>query len=183
MPANIINSDRTGRETRQGKEPPNKKPPLAREGVSFIYPGGALLSHTVTRAVPSALESLTSVFEMGTGGASPLKPPENLLSMSPTTTYHECLRKLDIINYGQAARSISTSKLNTSPCLHIWPINLVVSEGSSVSVSPLRGISYLEGGFPLRCFQRLSLPNLATQRCRWRDNWYTIGSSIPVLSY
>jgi len=50
-------------------------------------------------------------------------------------------------------------------------------------VSPLRGISYLEGGFPLRCFQRLSLPNLAIQRCSWRNNWNTMGSSIPVLSY
>jgi hypothetical protein len=29
--------------------------------------GGDLLSHTVTRAVPSALRGLTSVFEMGTG--------------------------------------------------------------------------------------------------------------------
>jgi hypothetical protein len=45
------------------------------------------------------------------------------------------------------------------------------------------GISYLEVGFPLRCFQRLSIPNVATQLCRWRDNWYTRGSSIPVLSY
>jgi len=23
----------------------------------------------------------------------------------------------------------------------------------------------------------------ATQQCRWRDNWNTIGSSIPILSY
>jgi len=30
-------------------------------------------------------------------------------------------------------------------------------------------------GFVLRCFQRLSMPNLATQQCRWRDNWYTRG--------
>ncbi len=29
--------------------------------------GGDLLSHTVTHAVPSAVESLTSVFGMGTG--------------------------------------------------------------------------------------------------------------------
>ncbi len=34
--------------------------------------GGDLLSHTVARAVPSALKSLTSVFGMGTGGASSL---------------------------------------------------------------------------------------------------------------
>ena len=38
----------------------------------FTYAGGDLLSHTVSRAVPSALKSLTSVFGMGTGGSSPL---------------------------------------------------------------------------------------------------------------
>jgi len=31
-------------------------------------------------------------------------------------------------------------------------------------------IPHLEGGFPLRCFQQLSVPNLATGQCRWRDN-------------
>ena len=40
-----------------------------------------------------------------------------------------------------------------------------------------------EGGFPLRCFQRLSRPHLATRRCGWRHNRYTRGASIPVLSY
>jgi hypothetical protein len=45
------------------------------------------------------------------------------------------------------------------------------------------GKSHLEGGFALRCFQRLSRPHLATQRCIWRHNWYTSGASIPVLSY
>ena len=38
--------------------------------------GGFLLSHSVTRAVPSALLSLTSVFGMDTGGSSVLTPPE-----------------------------------------------------------------------------------------------------------
>jgi hypothetical protein len=38
-------------------------------------------------------------------------------------------------------------------------------------------------GFALRCFQRLSLPDIATQPCRWRDNWYTMGPFTPVLSY
>ena len=45
------------------------------------------------------------------------------------------------------------------------------------------GISYLEASFTLRCFQRLSHPHFATQLCHWRDNWCTIGASIPVLSY
>src|SRR5699024_1443830 len=45
------------------------------------------------------------------------------------------------------------------------------------------GKSHLEGGFALRCFQRLSRPHLATQLCTWRHNWYTSGASVPVLSY
>ena len=36
-------------------------------GLFNFIPGGDLLSHTVTRAVSSALRGLTSVFEMGTG--------------------------------------------------------------------------------------------------------------------
>ena len=41
--------------------------------------GSVLLSHTASRAVPSALKSLTSVFGMGTGVASPPSPPKNRL--------------------------------------------------------------------------------------------------------
>ena len=39
--------------------------------MSFLYfkPGGVLLSHTATHAVPSAMKVLTSVFGMGTGVA------------------------------------------------------------------------------------------------------------------
>ena len=40
-------------------------------------PGGDLLSHRISPAVPSALEGLTSVFGMGTGVAPPAVPPEN----------------------------------------------------------------------------------------------------------
>ena len=42
-------------------------------------PGDFLLSHTVTRAVPSAPTGLTSVFGMGTGVTLSTKSPENLL--------------------------------------------------------------------------------------------------------
>ena len=38
-------------------------------------PGDVLLSHRVAPAVPSALESLTSVFGMGTGVTSPALSP------------------------------------------------------------------------------------------------------------
>jgi hypothetical protein len=45
------------------------------------------------------------------------------------------------------------------------------------------GRSYLGVGFALRCFQRLSHPDMATQRCSWQNNWCTSGPSNPVLSY
>src|SRR5947209_4203247 len=78
-------------------------------------------------------------------------------------------------------RPISTSQLNLLPGLHFWPINPLVWVGA---LPPCRGgRPHLEAGFPLRCFQRLSLPNVANQPCPWRDNWHTRGSSVPVLSY
>jgi hypothetical protein len=45
------------------------------------------------------------------------------------------------------------------------------------------GKTNLQASFPLRCFQRLSLPHIATRQCHWRDNRYTRGASTPVLSY
>ena len=68
------------------------------------------------------------------------------------------------IFYGQASRPISTGQLNRLLCLHTQPINVVVYNGPSGVVTP--GIPNLEGGFPLRCFQRLSFPYVATQRLR-----------------
>jgi hypothetical protein len=76
----------------------------------------------------------------------------------------------------QAYRAISTGRLHALPRFHSRPINVVVYHGS-------QGKSGLEGGFPLRCLQRLSRPHLATRLCRWRDNRSTRGASTPVLSY
>jgi len=67
---------------------------------------------------------------------------------------------------------ISTGQLNASPRLHLQPINLVVFQDSSGDCFP--GRSYLRVGFTLRCFQRLSLPDVATRRCHWRDNRNTL---------
>ena len=112
-----------------------------RAGMKKVF-GGVLLSHTASRAVPSALKSLTSVFGMGTGVASSPSPPKNRLckltaqsGMSNFSSIYLCQ-----LFCGQAARLISTSKLNTLLCLHTWPINLVVFEESSVKyVSILKG--------------------------------------------
>ena len=38
-------------------------------------------------------------------------------------------------------------------------------------------------GFVLRCFQRLSDPDVDTRRCTWRYNRQTRGLSNTVLSY
>ena len=43
-------------------------------------------------------------------------------------------------------------------------------------------IPNLEGGFMLRCFQHLSIPDLATLRCPWQDSRHTRGQFTPVLS-
>ena len=76
----------------------------------------------------------------------------------------------------QANRAISTGKLNALLRLHTRPINVVVYHGS-------QGRTRFEVGFPLRCFQRLSRPYIATLHCGWRHNSSTRGTSIPVLSY
>jgi len=64
-----------------------------------------------------------------------------------------------------AFRRISTGQLSAFMYahLHLRPINLLVLE---VPYS-LEGdrIANLGDGFPLRCFQRLSFANIATQRC------------------
>ena len=76
----------------------------------------------------------------------------------------------------QAGRAISTGQLRALPRFHLRPIDVVVYHGSS-------GRTGFEGGFPLRCLQRLSRPHIATLQCGWRHNRSTRGASIPVLSY
>ncbi len=76
----------------------------------------------------------------------------------------------------EADRAISTGQLRGLPRFHLRPIDVMVSHGSQARPG-------FEEGFPLRCFQRLSRPHLATRRCGWRHNRYTRGASLPVLSY
>ena len=67
-------------------------------------------------------------------------------------------------------------------CCTYTPDLSTLSSTRSLTVF-LHGISYLEVGFTLRCFQRLSSPHFATRQCRWHNNRYTIGAFILVLSY
>ena len=86
------------------------------------------------------------------------------------------LRSLKLALRSSADRAISTGRLHALPRFDLRPIDVVVYHGSQAR--PGFGV-----GFPLRCFQRLSRPHLATRLCRWRDNRSTRGASIPVLSY
>ena len=93
---------------------------------------------------------------------------KNTLSKKPDAP----LKKIRTISL----RAISTARLRTLPPLHLQPIDVVISHG------PLKK-SHLVVGFALICIQRLSLPDIATRQCPWRDNRYTSGPSDSVLSY
>src|SRR6476659_4033277 len=69
------------------EKPQNRSaPPCDRRGTSKLNVGGDLLSHTLTSAVPSALEGLASGFGMGPGVPPPPTPPTTLSTYPPTTT-------------------------------------------------------------------------------------------------
>jgi hypothetical protein len=78
--------------------------------------------------------------------------------LNPDLDYKHLQPDLCPLFCGQASRLISTGKLNTLLRVHTRPINLVVFKESLGN--KCCGISHLGVGFPLRCFQRLSFPNL-----------------------
>ncbi len=102
-----------------------------------------------------------------------------------TSQYHHYQHHPSIQFFGRKftfIRPISMTRLNTLLCVHLSPIKPVVSRRSYLRLATQEQPN-LRACFPLRCFQRLSVPSLATQLCRWFDNWCTRGLSIPVLSY
>ena len=79
--------------------------------------------------------------------------------------------------HGQLVPVSSTHYCASTPGLSTW-WSATTLQGDQVP-----GRSHLQARFPLRCFQRLSLPYIATRQCDWRHNRYTSGTSTPVLSY
>ena len=75
-----VNELRRGEQERSMRWSLKSERPSRRKAVQESIPGDDLLSHTVARAVPSALRGLTAVFGMGTGGSPSLEPPETLIS-------------------------------------------------------------------------------------------------------
>ena len=72
-------------------------------------------------------------------------------------------------------------RLVTVSCARRRACTPVLSNSSSASA--LVGKPGLGRGFALRCFQRFSPLDFATQRCHWRDSWLTSGPAASVLSY
>ena len=173
--------------------------------------GGVLLSHNLSVAVPSALKGLTSGFGMGPG-VSRFAMAAVTLSTSTNASPVDGLGWFvgwDLLS----GRELATRCCELELCVRLcacayWPVwfctvlgqalgllvpvgwaLLLYTSGLSTPCS-VGGLTHLRGGkphletcFPLRCIQRLSLPNVANQPCSWRNNWHTRGSSIPVLSY
>ena len=145
--------------------------------------GSDLLSHL--SAVPSALKDFTSLFGMVKGVSPSLMPPTNLYSLFiplagicsfiniPEEKNLATIDFLKIENF----RVISIAWLpNASLRFHLQPIYVIIFNVPSWN-------THLEVGFVLRCFQRLSIPHIATLQCPRLDNRYTSGAFNPVLSY
>ena len=144
--------------------------------------GGDLLSHVLRRSTIGAT-ALNGRVRDGIGcfaRAMATRPGKkrSALRLSPQVVQVMLRKKAGLSSSGsnQAYRAISTGQLNALLRVHLRPIDVVVFHGSS-------GIPCFEGGFTLRCLQRLSCPFIATQHCRWHDNWSTSGTFTPVLSY
>ena len=141
--------------------------------------GSDLLSRVLRRSIIGA-EEFNGRVRNGIGFWAPRKyhqagKAQQKLVVSNATFNSPALTGMDNES-DQVDRAISTGKLHALLRFHTRPINVVVFHGS-------QGRNRFEGGFPLRCLQRLSRPHLATLQCGWRHNRSTRGASIPVLSY
>ena len=176
--------------------------PIAMRWAAKMESGDDLSSRAVSSQVLSTLKGLTSVFGMGTGGTpSPLSPEIGwrfallFLLRAPSKPHTASLPRSSsfawrILAFASPAphslflrsspRPISIDKLSHH-C--VYTVNLSTLSSARGLTSLCCGILFLEGGFTLRCLQRLSRPYFASLLCRWHDNSCTRGTSIPVLSY
>ena len=84
--------------------------------------------------------------------------------------------------YGQASRLISTGRLNTSPCLHLQPIEQLFSLFPS-GPSSGQGCLILGMASRLDAFSGYPFRTWLPGSCPWQDNRHTRGPSTSVLSY
>ena len=113
---------------------------------SLFFSASQVFSFSASTPSARSLTSIWRYFRFFTTSLTGYEPFTVTLSIS------------DSKNRNQAERMISTSQLNMLPCLHLKPINVVVFDDPS-------GKIHLGNGLALRCFQRLSVPHLATRPC------------------
>ena len=87
-----------------------------------------------------------------------------------TQTQAQAVRKIGPLSY----TCYQASTCGLYPSWSGWILDALAKE---------RGKSSLGGGFALRCFQRLSLLDVAIQLWPGQANWHTSGPAISVLSY
>ncbi len=125
-----------------------------------------LLSQDPAVPVPSALARFTSVFGMGTGGSTPLWARGILVFC--LSKFHATLGGRGNLGWGghQGKGGQDLGRLGPVGSTPRGAYTPGPSTGSSsrVLTGLRRGRPHLGAGFPLRCFQRLSLPHMATQR-------------------
>src|SRR6185369_4618941 len=169
----------------------SKKPrhSLRARGLSSTYGLAVTYFRVRNCTLSSAQTRFTVLFGMGRGGSRLLWPPDwswarRFGAVTPRSAgrdskearwdfeiaprLRDCLAHgYRVKPHGQLVRVSSrpygpcTSRLSTS-----W-------SRTTLQGSRAPGKSHLGASFPLRCFQRLSLPHIVTRRCHWRDNQYT----------
>jgi hypothetical protein len=118
-------------------------------------PGSVLLSQGLPPQVPSALEGLTSVFGMGTGGSPPLSPPDRIWCLVTPSKLVTGLSAFTL-RVRRSPRPIRIRQLNALLRLHLGPIYLVIYKGSysheGMGNLILRGASRLDAfsAYPVR---------------------------------
>ena len=131
------------------------------------------------------------MFGMGTGGTLQLLSPETFsirLSDDFSSSAPSKPHRIDLSLSSSQRMAFFDQALDllvsaSCICYHTSTADLSTS-------SSLRGLTYLrsgslilQGGFTLRCLQRLSRPHFASLLCPWQNNSFTRGASTPVLSY
>ena len=166
---------------RDGKEWDRQAVVVRRRGQLTVVSQGAspsCRSHRLRRAVTDncQLPTVNWKARMGLSGIGD-QAGARCLSPAACCLFPERAQGYGIKPHGRLVPVSSTRCRASTSGLSTWWSATTLQGG----LAP--GRSHLQACFPLRCFQRLSLPHIATRRCDWRHNRYTSGASTPVLSY
>ena len=123
----------TGRAPENGERPHRSR--LGPFSSCVLNVGGDLLSHTLTSAVPSALEGLATGFGMGPGVPPPPQPPTTQSTIEfdgfgvvvCSGSHSGCEQRA--VEMWVSPRPISTGRLHPSQGFHLQPINPIVCGG------------------------------------------------------